>query len=364
MKVKLRVSHIVLFFFLLFLAPKFILAQNEPKTPYYFSADFRTGENEPHREDVENLTYPYRGIDLKLGWQTLGKQPWQVAYRYPSFGVGINWATFNTDVLGTPYALFFFTNFPQITTKWIDLELNVDFGISHGIHPYDSITNRNNKATSAAFNAYFGLYLEQLIHLNKHIDAFISEGFTHYSNGGLSYKNIGLNIPSLKFGIRYQPHFHDKLNKGLKPELTKNWSLVMAVYTGTRKWNSPSLDYREVLISQTIYYRPGYKRRVGLGLEMAYNESIRIVDGRENEKGKQLLTYSVFAAHEFLIKRFTIVTQFGIYLYNMPSDKFYYERIGMAYYLTPSTRIVLNLKAHYFKAEYVETGLVFDLKLK
>ena len=364
MKFKLRVSHIVLFFFLLFLAPKFIIAQNEPKTPFYFSIDYRTGKNKPHREVIRNLTYPYRGADLKLGWQTLGKQPWQVAYRYPSFGVGVNWATFETDILGTPYALYFFTNFPQISTKWADLELNVELGLSHGIHPYDSITNPMNFATGSAFNAYFGFYLEQLIHLGNHVDAFISEGFTHYSNGALDYPNLGLNIPSLKFGVRYQPHFHEKLNVGLKPDFKRNWTLVTYMGGGARTWDAPTLDYREVLISPAIYYQPGYKRRVGLGLEMAYNESIRIVYGQENYKGNQLLTYAVFAAHEFLIKRFTIVTAFGIYLYNMPSDKFYYERIGMGFYITPSTRIVLNLKAHYFKAEYVETGLVFDLKFK
>ena len=364
MKYKNPVIPISLLFILLFFGVKHTVAQNVHKTPYYFSLDYRTGENKPHREVIRNLTYPYRGIDLKFGWQTIGKQPWQVAYRYPKFGIGLNWATFKTDVIGTPYALYFFTNFPQISTKWADLDLNVELGLSHGIHPYDSISNPNNFSTGSNFNAYFGFYLEQLVHLGKHVDAFVSEGFTHYSNGALDYPNLGLNIPSLKFGVRYQPNYEEKRDKGLKPEFERNWTLVTNVGGGARTWNAPTLDYRELLISPAIYYQPGYKRRVGLGLEMAYNESIRIVYGREDEKGKELLTYAVFAAHEFLIKRFTIVTQFGIYLYNMPSDKFYYERIGIGFYLTPSTRVVLNLKAHYFKAEYVETGLVFDLKFK
>lgn len=355
---------IALILAMLFLFQLLCAGQTEPKTPFYFSLDFRSGKNKPHREVIRNLTYPYRGFDLKVGWQTIGKQPWQVAYRYPSFGIGLNSATFNTEIIGAPTALYFFTNFPQLTTKWVDIELNVDFGLSHGIHPYDSITNPENFSTGSAINAYFGFYLEQLIHFGEHFDAFISEGFTHYSNGALNYPNLGLNIPSIKFGLRYQPQIYSKLNKGLIPHFDEKWTLATALSGGARTWNTPELYYRELLLSPAIYYRMGFKRRIGLGFEMAYNESVRIVHGHEDYSGKQLLTYAVFAAHEFLIKRFTIVTAFGIYTRNMPSDKFYYERIGMGFYLTPSTRVVLNLKAHYFKAEYVETGLVFDLNFK
>ncbi|HKK81949.1 MAG TPA: hypothetical protein VJ909_06865, partial [Prolixibacteraceae bacterium] len=63
-------------------------------------------------------------------------------------------------------------------------------------------------------------------------------------------------------------------------------------------------------------------------------------------------------------ERFTILTQLGLYLGKHPvGDKVYYERIGVGYYLTPWWRAVLNLKAHYIKAEYVELGFVFDVKL-
>lgn len=357
-------KYIATLFFFLAISLSIAFAQDEVKTPYFYSINFRTGENKPHREVIKNLTYPYRGLDLKIGWQTIGKQPWQLAYRYPSFGVGVNWNTFKTDIIGEPIAAYFFTNFPQISTKWSRFDLEVDFGLSYGIHPYDSITNPKNFATGTATNVFFGLYLEQSFDIGKHFDLFISEGFTHYSNGALSYPNLGLNIPNLKFGVRYQPQFEEKINVGLKPEFKKHWSIITTIAGGTKKLFAPTPNYNEINIIPSVYYQLGYKRRIGLGYEIAFNEAIVGTKEKSDFTFNEKLTQSVFIAHEFIIERFTVNTQFGIYTHNMPSDKFYYERIGLGFYLIPSMRIVLNLKAHYFKAEYIETGFVFDLNLK
>lgn len=347
------------------LHPLSAYTQISERSPSFFSINYRSGENKPHREVIKNLTYPYRGVDVKLGWQSLGNKQWQQAFRYPSYGIGLNWNTFKTDILGEPFALYFFTSFPQLTTRYTRLDLEVNFGISYGINPYDEISNPNNFSTGSSTNAYFGLYLEQAVDLGQHTDLFVSAGFTHYSNGALGYPNLGLNIPSLKAGIRYQPVYKEKIHPFSKAEFTPQWELLTFVGGGTRKWKTESVnDYRQLVLSPAIYYRPAYKRRVGVGYELAFNESIRIVKGKEDYRGQQLLTHAVFAAHEFIIERFTIATQFGIYLYNMPSDKFYYERVGIAFHLTPWAKMVLNVKAHYFKAEYVETGLVFDLNIK
>lgn len=355
-------------FLLLFLGGRLVQAQpdtlSHAATPWFISLNYRTGENRPHRPIIKNLTYPYRGVDLKLGWQSIGKKRWQQAYRYPSYGIGFNWNTFKTDVLGEPFAAYFFTNFPQLTLPRARLDLEVDLGLSYGIHPYDAELNPNNFSTGSAFNAFFGLYLEQTFRLGKHVDLFVSEGFTHYSNGALGWPNLGLNIPSLKAGLRVYPQAVPVKEKQFSNDFKGYWQLTTNLGTGIKTLWAPRPLYKEYLIAPTLYYRPSYKRRVGMGFELAYNEAVHGVWDKRHYTGTQLLTYAMYAAHEFVVERFTIVAQFGIYLYNMPSDKFYFERIGMGFYLTEHTRLVLNLKAHYFKAEYVETGLVFDLNFK
>jgi hypothetical protein len=358
------IRHNLLAFFVVLLSVS-SFAGDSIKSPVFFSVNFRNGQNKPHRTVVENLTYPYRSVDVKLGWQTLGNKAWHTAYRNPSFGIGFNQATFDTEILGNPFSLYFFTQFPQYRAAWGQLDLEVDLGLSYGINPYDDETNPNNFSTGSSTNVFFGLYLEQSFNLGKHIDVFASGGFTHYSNGALDYPNLGLNMPSFKVGMRYQP----KVGKVFStiPEYDRNFTISTYVGGGTMfVFSKDTLTYNSGLVQPSINYRVGYKHCVGIGYELSYNESYRMHWDRniQHTPGKELWFHAIFASHEFLIERFTILTQLGLYLGKHPvGDKFYYERVGVGYYLTPWWRAVLNLKAHYIKAEYVELGFVFDVNL-
>lgn len=348
-------------------------SQNEIKTPYFVQLSHVRGENKPHRPIIANLTYPYRGAEVKIGWQSVGKQPWQVAYRYPSYGIGFNLSTFETEVLGVPAALFFFTNFPQINSKRFNLNLDVNFGLSYGINPYDKISNPRNFSTGSTVNAFFGIYLEQSFHIDKKFDITISEGLTHYSNGAMGYPNLGLNVfPTIKIGIRDCHAVPEKLNKGLKPQFNRNWQFNIYVGGGRKTLFNANTFYHELVFSPSIYYRVGYKRRIGIAYDIIYNEAITGIWTRADEKGTELITQAALFSHEFIINRFTILTQAGVYVDNLPFDKDVFHRfdkdciisrLGIGYYLTPWARLVLNLKAHYIKAEYIETGIIFDINL-
>lgn len=345
-------------------------AQDTIRSPFFYSLNYRTGENKPHREVIKNLTYPYRGVDLKVGWQTVGKKDWQVAYRYPSLGVGLNWNTFKTDVLGKPIASYFFINFPQVATSWFRVDLEANLGVAYGIHPFNKYTNPNNMSTGSSFNAYIAFYLEQSFHVLPSLDVFVSEGLTHYSNGALGWPNLGLNIPSLKFGVRQYFGQTQFLNKGKKFEFDRNFQIVTNLSGGIRRFSPIEYSgdriftYHEALISPSLYYRVGYKRRLGVGFELAYNEAKQEARWWDPPLPKdELITSAIHCSHEFLVDKFTILTQFGVYLSESPTDKWYYERIGFGYYICKNLRAVMNLKAHYIKAEYVEFGISYDLNL-
>jgi hypothetical protein len=347
-------------FFGLLLSMLSLSCFSQQTNPLFISLNYRTGENKPHREIIKNLYYPYRGVDLKIGWQTTGSKDWQRAYRYPSLGVGVNWNTFKTDILGAPVGVYFFSQFPQFHTSWCRLDLEVNFGLSYGINPYNEVTNPTNFSTGTSLNSIFGLFLEQSFHITPQADLFVSGGLGHYSNGALGWPNLGLNIPMLKFGVRYLTEKTVFEKSKEKFDFKKALTINTFIGGGIKTLFAPTPVYREVVISPTLFYRTGFKRRLGLGFEMAYNEAKAPVLDYSFE---QLLTYGVHLSHEFIIDRFTILGQFGIYLKNQPSDKFYFERIGFGYYLTKHTRIVLNVKAHYIKAEYMEAGIVFDLDM-
>lgn len=366
-----RILYILLLYF--GFLTNFVLAQSEIKTPYFVQLSHIRGENKPHRPVIANLTYPYRGAEIKIGWQSIGKQPWQVAFRYPSYGLGFNYSTFETEVLGVPASLFFFTTFPQINSKLININLDVNFGLSYGINPYNKISNPQNFSTGSSINAFFGIYLEQSIHIDKKFDIVVSEGLTHYSNGAMGYPNLGLNVfPTLKIGFRDHQFDRVKLNKDLQPQYKRNWQFSLYIGGGVKTLFAAKPLYRELVLQPSIYYRPSYKRRIGLSYDIIYNEAITGIWTRSDESGRELITQSVLLSHEFLIKRFTILTQIGMYVVNLPFDKVAYSRydidsivsrLGIGFHLSPWAKIVLNLKSHYIKAEYIETGLVFNLNV-
>jgi hypothetical protein len=354
------------FFVLIFLLLSFSTSAGDSiQSPVFFSVNYRGGQNKPHRTVVENLTYPYRSVDVKIGWQTRGNKAWHTAYRNPSFGIGFNQATFDTEILGNPSSLYFFTQFPQYHATWGQLDLEVDLGLSYGINPYDEETNPYNFSTGSSTNIFFGLYLEQSFNIGRHLDIFASGGFTHYSNGALDYPNLGLNTPSFKVGVRYQPKVVETFST--IPEYERDFTISTYVGGGTMfVFSKDTLTYNSGLVQPSLNYRIGYKHRVGIGYELSYNESYRMHwnPDVQHTPGKELWFHAIFASHEFLIERFTILTQLGFYIGKHPlGDKVYYERIGVGYYLTPWWRAVLNLKAHYIKAEYVELGFVFDINL-
>lgn len=364
-----RLTITLLLLFMLLLHCNFIYSQDKSLSPFFYSFNYRTGENKPHREVIKNLTYPYRGFDLKMGWQTVGNRDWQVAYRYPSLGIGVNWNTFNTKILGEPIAAYFFTNFPQITTDWFRIDLEIDLGLSYGINPYNQYTNPKNMATGSSLNAIFGIYLEQSFHVTPVVDFFASEGLTHYSNGAIGWPNLGLNIPSLKFGFRHYYQKPQYVNKNKKIDFDRTFQLNTYIGYGSKKLFAPIPTYREFLISPSLYYRIGYKRRLGLGFEIAYNESKQGLRFWDPYPPEELITYAIHFSHEYLIERFTILTQLGLYLGESPSDyningHYIYERLGLGFYVFDNVRLSLCLKAHYIKAEFVEFGLVYDINFK
>ncbi|MDA3879000.1 MAG: acyloxyacyl hydrolase, partial [Prolixibacteraceae bacterium] len=246
--------------------PSYLSAADSIKSPVFYSINYRGGQNKPHKPPIKNLVYPYRSVDLKVGWQTQGNKAWHTAYRNPSFGIGFNFASFETDIVGKPSTLYFFTQFPQYNAKWGRMDLEVDLGMSYGINPYNAETNPHNFSTGSTTNVFFGFYLEQSFNLGKHVDVFAAGGFTHYSNGALNYPNYGLNIPSVKVGLRYQPRYSEVYRT--KPDFERNFTISTYLGGGTMFiFSKDTIAYNSVLIQPSLNYRVGYKHRVGIGYE-------------------------------------------------------------------------------------------------
>lgn len=354
--------NVLLLFLLAFLFPITIEAQDK-KASFYIDADYFKGHNKPHRPEIENLTYKCSGFDIRAGWQSNGNRLWQKAYRNPSYGVGLNYNHFETSIIGSPISLYFFSSFPMLRYKPFQFNITYNLGFSHGINPYDEVTNPDNKATGTRNNVFFGIYADEEISIIPNLSIIAMQGFTHYSNGTLGYPNLGLNAPMLKFGVRYYTRPEETYKREKVKVDEKPWGGSFTLVTGAKKLRPEQswYYYKEIGILPVLTKRLSYKNRVGIGGEFLLNQAVRGKYIDQELSTSQIITIAVNAQHEFLINRFSVLTQMGIYLHNQPSSTFYYERLGVSYAFLPYLRAGLGLKAHYVKAEYIELSLSFDL---
>lgn len=356
------------------------LLNSRSKPKMFYGVDYRYGQNKPHRESIKNLTYHYQGVDARIGWQTFGNKAWQHAYRMPSFGVGLSWNTFTNDdglhtnsegvttqyndILGNPFAAYFFTNFPQFRYKKFRFDLELNLGVAVGLKPHDEISNPLNNAISSTLNANFGLFLEQSYSVAPNFDIFIAEGLNHYSNAAIKYPNMGLNIMMAKVGVRYHPDIFE-IEKRVKPKIDPFWYAGIGVTTGMKRLENPKPVYHEVALSASINRRLTYKNSVGIGYEVSYNTARQAMFSEELTTTERM-SHAIFGMHEFVIDRFSIGIVVGFYVKNPPtgvcytindSELFIIERLNLGYDILPQTRVLLSLKAHRVKAEYIELGI-------
>ncbi|MCD8539908.1 MAG: hypothetical protein LRY55_09170 [Leadbetterella sp.] len=68
------------------------------------------------QKSVKETTYKgayYNGINARIGWRATGKKdPYHQVYNYPVYGVGYYSSTFNSDIIGNPYAIYGFVQTP------------------------------------------------------------------------------------------------------------------------------------------------------------------------------------------------------------------------------------------------------------
>jgi len=58
----------------------------------------------------------YRALEARFGFQSIGREPWQLLHRYPRYGFGVHYADLVADredtIVGNPFSAFVFYGAP------------------------------------------------------------------------------------------------------------------------------------------------------------------------------------------------------------------------------------------------------------
>ncbi len=357
---------------LLFCLPANFLAQEKDSSRYsYLSAALNYGIIYAHHEDFKYFIEDYvSGFELNYGFRSKGEKIWQRVYNYPETGLGYTYVNFgNPEVLGVAHAFFTYVNLPLIERRNCLFTAKFAAGAGYLNNPFDLYNNKYNIAIGSHINAYLNINFDFRLYVYRQFRLLFGLGLTHFSNGGTTKPNKGINVflPSVGLSYDLQNRKFQKPKLPI-PEFVKNYelSIIYAVgYTSLQPANPTKYFVSDISINLERQF--SHKGRVGIGLDLFYDTSIpeydNITDTIVNYSFSGKTYAGIHASYDFVYGKTSFTVQFGGYFYKGNSfEEYVYHRFGIKYRFAAHWVANLTLKTFWAKAKYPEFGIGYRFK--
>ncbi len=310
-------------------------------------------------------SYTYFG-EVYFQQQTDGSRPWHQANHLPQWGAGIFFGnTGSRQYMGHMAGAFAFMNLPLIKKAAFSSKLRVGLGTGWIQHPYDKEDNHKNVMIGSALNAYINFVWQNEYHIapNTYINAGLS--FSHLSNGGSTLPNLGLNIPALSFGMRYDTRAPAMKHNTSEPAKTPKLSYRIFATAGPKQ--APWVESKRYLVNtlQTeVTKHTASNNQYGAGLILFYDRSLEVhPDGIPSSKRKNnKLQAGVYAAYEHNFGRLSVPLQLGAYVFNQDMAPLLFQNLGLRYQFSPKLIAQFLMKTHMGQADHIGLGLGYTIK--
>ncbi|MEI6410355.1 MAG: acyloxyacyl hydrolase [Bacteroidota bacterium] len=318
--------------------------------------------------------------ELGIRFQTRGKHPWNQWQGYPSMGVNFVHVYLGAGNHGDAFALFPYLNIPILRTNRFLAVFRLGSGPAWVARPYDYFKNPGQNAIGSHLNDMVQFRLGAEYRLSPHLRVQAGAALTHFSNGGSSLPNYGINLPSGYTGLVWSPKPIVE-SAFLRTNLSKRAKRCFGarVDAGVAFSEYNTFDGPKYLIESAsvagMFYLNQVNRAV-FGIDYEYNKAVyawglHVADFQtESEARAGATRLAWFLADEFLFGSIGIQVQRGWYVgdrFNRYTLRKAYSKLHMRYYLPAIPHIKIQpylgitLKAHSVTAEYIsfDTGLAF-----
>jgi hypothetical protein len=327
-------------------------------------------------------------LSLNPSVQTRGRQEWHQFMGYPRVGCKLTLGYLGSNQnLGYLFGLTPNMTFNAFPKHWYSPEVNLGLGIAYFNKPFDEESNPGNLYIGSPVTVMAEAAVQIQPRINEKTSLLAGLRVVHCSNSHYQVPNLGMNIITAYVGIlintkpliekpepsmlnipKSRIHLNFRSGIGIH-ELAKTVGPV-----GTPKY---AIYVNDIYLSK----RYGKLSNVHAGLEVKYYNSFYnyIVDNDFYPEKKKIkaTVFTAFLAHELMIKRFSLVTQGGINLYNkfysdymnqflsergfkLELKKIFSTRLGVQYYLLDPkycsrTNVFLGayIKANFGQADFI-----------
>lgn len=342
------------------------------KAPRFWQLNYITGIVAPtHTTAVDAIeSKPWTGIDLKYGVQGQHK-PWHALHHFPTYGVGIGkiWFRPNNNIVGNPVTAYIFYQEPLLRFHKSKLALELKMGLATNWKPYEQFSNPDQKVIGSSVTGYGGVRLNYIHPFSDRLGMTIGAGLDHFSNGRMRSPNRGLNLIGAQVAVNFNINpihageFHPQTIKAPDHPVSYELNVVGSLGMVTTFAEINDRNFYRLAGSFSLDGARHYSLRgkYGVGLDWTYDESLKVLYKNNYPSGdvpfSVLNWYGVHGSHEYMIHRWTIITQAGVNLKQVGDKGVWYGRLGVRYDLTQSVFLRLGLRVYgSVVSDFIEWG--------
>lgn len=339
-----------------------ITASAQKGLPVITGATYQDGFVIVHSSKIRHLkgVQPI-GAEVNLQYQTTGKKYWHQLYKYPRLGISLLALDYREPTLGKSLAASVYINKLVYNRPKDQVSLRLGTGLAYFSNYFNSRTNATNNVISAPLNAVIQTRIEYDRKISGKLSVLTAVGINHYSNGGNSKPNLGINIGTLSVGLNYYSHRSFVPETQEIPPLPRKHSLTISGSAGIKQRNDfDTVQYTIKSVAVSVLRQVNQKSTVLLGLEGFYDPSLiprRNWDPRLSPGSTpDIKRVALNVGHELAIGKLGFGTYVGWYAYRpYKSDAPLYQRLEMRYPITRNIYVAAGLKLHdVIKADVIE----------
>jgi hypothetical protein len=308
-------------------------------------------------------SYTYFG---EINFQRSYRKEWPDDSQLVEWGGGIFFGnTGSRHYVGNMTGVFSFVNLPFYVKKKFTSKLRLGGGAGWVEKPYNKNTNHKNVLLGTALNAYLNFIWQNEFNISKNLFFNIGFSFSHLSNGSASLPNLGLNIPAVSLGFRYQQNNTSTRTHIVNDSFQRK--KVFHLYTSVGVKQHPwvgSKRYMVNVLSAEMTKQSSRKHQYGGGLILFYDRSLEVNPETitQDKRKHNNLQAGLLGTYEYSIGRLSLPLQFGVYVYNHDVYSPVFQQAGLRYKFSDRLSAQVLLKAYGGKADIIHAGIGYQLK--
>jgi hypothetical protein len=274
----------------------------------------------------------------------------------------------NPGVIGNATAAIGYINLPLSRSKNFLFSFQVGAGLGYLSKRFDVVSDHKNIAIGSHVNSAIRVHFLTRYRLSENLFFHLNYGITHFSNGAFKVPNLGINNISLSGGVSYTFNTEPEFLKPEIPVLNKKLIAEIVYGFGVKENYPPNGNQYFAHTFYLQFLKPvGHKSMIAFGADVFYDMSLSHFLGdsvSDSEKNVRIIRSGIHAGYEMPFNKFTILVHMGYYLLDeIDIDGNFYHRYGLKY--QPGKRLFINLslKSHWARADFVELGIGWRMRL-